>query len=174
MAKQRCHGESRADYAPGVELAMRLSDDEFSQLSSLNSFTDYYETLTAAEMMAELDRIYTEGQIIMIMHQHLALHRRFVDYATDDQELTDLNRSIIISVAIDLRETIDGIIIPLLDPETAKRVHAALAGLDDYISRLAFYPTAAEAILSRTRNPPGPFVMGAIGQILVTDAKSES
>ena len=109
-----------------------------------------------------------------VMHQHMAIHRRFVDCATFNQELTDHSRSIIISVTINLRDTIDNIIIPLLEPATAKRWQTALAATDDYISRFAYFQTAAEAILSRMRDPPGPFELGVIGQILARLSEPET
>lgn len=151
---------------------MRLPDDAFSLLYSLNEFSDYYDTLTAAEMMEELDRLYT-NPIARVMHQHAAMHRRFVDYATQDEELIDHNRSMIISVSIGLRELIDNIIIPALDPETAERLQRALAATDDYIRRFAVIPTAAEAILSKTKNHPGPFKMGVVGELLAKRPDTE-
>ena len=42
---------------------MRLPDDEFSLLYSFNQFNDYYESLTAAVMMEELNRLYADGLV---------------------------------------------------------------------------------------------------------------
>ena len=71
-----------------------------------------------------------------------------------------------IGVATNLRHTLDDIILPLIDYQTANRAKAALAATDDYIDRFGYYPRAVEMIRVGARKPIGPYELGPIGQRL--------
>jgi len=58
------------------------------------------------------------------LHQHLSMHRRFVDIACFDQSLTEQQRSAVIGVVTSLRDTIDRIILPEIDAATCRRAIA--------------------------------------------------
>ena len=159
-------GFSGADQLIGVQ-PMRLSDDDFSALSLLHDFCLYYEQLSADEMIGELDRLHTHGHKLIVLHQHLSMHRRFVDIACFDQSLAEHQRSAVIGVVTNLRDTIDRIILPEIDAATSGRARAALTASDDYIDRYGYYPRAVEMIRVGARNPTGPYELGPIGEILV-------
>lgn len=145
---------------------MRLSDDEFASLTLLHDFRAYYEKLNNEELIEELDRVHTTGSKLIILHQHLALHKRFVEIACFDQALTEEQRSAIIGVATGLRDSLDKVILPSVDAQTAGRASTALASNDDYVSRFGYYPRAVEMIRVGARNPSGPYELGPIGEIL--------
>jgi hypothetical protein len=125
---------------------VRLSDDDFAALTLLHDFKSYYEQLSVEEMLDELARIYTTGSKLISLHQQLSMHERFVEIACFYQTLVEHQRSAIIGIVTNFRETLDKVIIPLVDAETAARVNAALAASDDYIDRFGYYPRAVEMI----------------------------
>ena len=94
------------------------------------------------------------------------MHDRFVEIACFYQTLIEHQRSAIIGIVTNFRETLEKVIIPLLDGQTAARVNAALAATDDYIDRFGYYPRAVEMIRVGARNPTGPYEIGPIGTIL--------
>jgi hypothetical protein len=145
---------------------MRLSDQDFVNLSSLQNFTEYYDSLTTAEVLEELHRLYTEGPPTRTLFQNCAMHRRLTDAACFDSELTEQQRSSVIGVVTGMRETIEQIILPYVDAAMQERVRAALDGTDDYVDRCGAYPQAVLMIRVGARKPCGPYEMSAIGQIL--------
>ncbi len=145
---------------------MRLSDGDLSALTLLHDFDLYYEQLSAGEMIVEVERLHTNGHKLVVLHQHLSMHRRFVDIACFDQSLTEQQRSAVIGVVTSLRDTIDRIILPEIDAATCRRAIAALAASDDYMGQYGYYPRAVEMIRLGARNPVGPYELGPIGEIL--------
>ena len=145
---------------------MRLSDDDFSALSLLHDFDQYYEQLSADEMIDELGRLHSEGHKLVVLHQQLAMHKRLVDFACFDQSLLEHQRTAMIGIATGIRETLDRIIIPEIDADTARRVMAALEANDQYIQQYGYYPRAVEMIQVGARKPSGPYELGLIGEVL--------
>jgi hypothetical protein len=145
---------------------MRLSDQDFGQLGSLQNFTEYYDGLTVAEVMEEIDRLYTDGPPTRVLFQNCAIHRRLTDAACFDSELTEQQRSSVIGVVTGMRETIEQVILPYVDAGMQERVRAALEGTDDYVERCGAYPRAVLMIRVGARKPCGPYEMSALGQIL--------
>ncbi|MGD0635162.1 MAG: hypothetical protein ABSA13_12940 [Beijerinckiaceae bacterium] len=145
---------------------MRLSDQEFERLFSLQDFTEYYDNLTVAEVMGELERLRTDGPVTRILFQNCAIHRRLTDAASFDCELTEQQRSSVIGVVTGMRETIEKLVLPYVDADMQERVRAALKGTDDYIDRFGTFPRAVFMIQVGARKPCGPYEMGTIGQLL--------
>lgn len=145
---------------------MRLSDQDFKHLFSLQDFTEYYDNLTVTEVMEEIGRLYTDGPATRVLFQNCAIHRRLTDAACFDSELTEQQRSSVIGVVTGMRETIEQLILPYVDEDMQERVRAALAGADDYIDRFGAFPRAVLMIRVGARKPCGPYEMGVIGQLL--------
>lgn len=145
---------------------MRLSDEDFAALALSHDFEEYYSLLSADEMVDELSRLHTSGHKLIALHQHLSMHKRFTDLACFDHELAEHQRSAVIGIATNLRDTLDKVIIPEIDEQTANRVRAALAATDDYLNRFGYYPRAVEMIRIGARDPHGPYELGPIGEIL--------
>jgi hypothetical protein len=145
---------------------MRLSDQDFGRLSSLHNFIEYYDSLTTAEVLEELHRLYTDGPPTRVLFQNCAIHRRLTDAACFDSELAEHQRSSVIAVVTGMRETIEQLILPNVDADVHERVRAALEGTDDYVDRCGVYPRAVLMIRVGARKPCGPYEMSAIGQIL--------
>lgn len=145
---------------------MRLSDNEFAALSLMHDFVAYYEQLNPDEMVEELDRLYSDGHLLIALHQQLSMYQRFAEIACFNDALSESQRSAIIGIATNLRHTVEKIILPELDGDTATRVRAALIGDDDYIGQFGYFPRAVDMIRVGARNPTGPYEYGPIGEIL--------
>jgi hypothetical protein len=145
---------------------MRLSDQDFEHLSSLDQFSEYYEGLSVDDVMAEIDRLHTDGVVNRVLFQHCAMHRRLTDAACFDNDLSEQQRSAVIAVVTGMRNDIERIILPLVSNELQDRMRAAFAGTDDYVARFGSYPQAVMMIRVGARKPRGPFELGVIGEIL--------
>jgi hypothetical protein len=145
---------------------MKLSDQDFEYLFSLEEFTKYYESLTVDEVMSEIDRLYSDGSITRVLFQHCALHRRLTDAACFDSDLAEHQRNAVIGVVTGLRDSIERLILPYVKNDMQERVRAALAGNDDYCDRFGSYPRAVSMIRVGARKPSGPYEIGVIGEIL--------
>ena len=117
---------------------MRLSDDDFMLLSSLNDFESYYSELSASEMIDELDRLHNDFDVKKILFQNLSMHKKFMDLACFDESLSEKQRSSIIGITTNMRDTIDRLILPFVEIDMADRVRTAMASSDDYVDRFGF------------------------------------
>lgn len=145
---------------------MRLSDEDFLLLSSLNDFDFYYNELSTSELIDELDRLLTNGDVNLILFQNISMHKRFLDIACFDESLSDQQRSSIIGITTNMRDTIDRLILPYVEQGMAGRVRAALASSDEYVNKFGYYPRAVEMIRLGARKPEGPYDLGTIGKTL--------
>ncbi len=153
---------------------MRVSDDDFAALTLLHDFESYYAQLSVEEMIDELQRIHTTGHKLVALYQQLSMHKRFSDIACFDLTLAEHQRSALIGIITNFRETLDRTIIPEIDERTASLAKNALAANDDYIDRYSYYPRAAEMIRVSARKPTGPYELGPIGKIMERDMAPET
>lgn len=147
---------------------MRVDDEDFSFFLESAEFTEYFDGLTADEMIEELARLEdpATGGLFRTMNYYSSIYRRFVDLSCFDENLNDENRSDFIRIAGDIREILEKIIIPRLKPEIGENLRKAMTATDDYISRFGFYPRAVDMILTGARKPTGPYERGVIGEVL--------
>jgi hypothetical protein len=145
---------------------MRLSDKDFESLSSFRDFSEYYENLSVDDVMAEIERLYTEGSPERVLFQQCAMHRRLTDAACFDTDLAEHQRSAVIGVVTNMRVTIEQVVLHLVNSVMQDSVRSALNETDDYIDRFSSYPQAALMIRVGARKASGPYELGPIGEIL--------
>ena len=145
---------------------MRLSDDDFLLLSSLSDFESYYSELSVSEMIDELERLHSDLNVKRALFQNISMHKKFLDIACFDETLNELQRSSIIGITTNMRDTIDRLILPYVEIDMAERVRTAMASGDEYVDRFGYYPRAVEMIRLGARKPVGPYELGPVGESL--------
>ncbi|BDV40996.1 hypothetical protein [Methylocystis bryophila] len=138
---------------------MRLSDEDFNRLAEMEELHSYFQRLAPDEMVMDLLRLESpkSKNSPKALNQFMSIYRSLSYVCANDKTMNENERSYYITIANVVREALEAVIIPLLEPDLLDRLLSTLISTDYNLAAFGCYPRAVDMLLTQARRPRGPY-----------------